>query len=204
MIAILDYGMGNLKSVLNLCARAGAPAKIASRPEALAGATHLILPGVGNFAKGIENVRNAGFVPAIEKSLAGGAKLLGICLGMQLLGESSEEGDAKGLGLVKGRVVRFSFADESLRIPHVGFNSLEWDDARKNEPLFRHLPADARFYFTHSYHFAADDTADGIGTTEYGKRFPSVVRRGNVMGTQFHPEKSHHFGLALLRGFLEV
>jgi glutamine amidotransferase len=105
---------------------------------------------------------------------------------------------------LRAKVVRFRFEGESLRVPHVGFNTFEPTPHATEEPLFRHLPAGARFYFTHSYHMVCDAPEEILGVTTYGHRFPSVVRRGSVMGTQFHPEKSHHFGLAILRGFLEV
>lgn len=201
-IVIVDYGVGNLTSLLNLCKRLSVQAEISGRPEDILEARRLILPGVGSFAHGMENLRGRGLVEALNKKvLTDRAPLLGICLGMQLLAESSEEGNARGLGWIEAEVVKFRLEDHpGLRVPHVGFNDLQ----RVTHPLFKHVASDARFYFTHSYHMQCRSSERVLGTTDYGYNFPSVISRDNIFGTQFHPEKSHQAGLQLIRGFLEV
>lgn len=201
MIAILDYGMGNLRSVLNALEAIGADAFLAGSPEAVGDSDRLILPGVGAFGDGMRNLRERGFVEAMPDLLDGGRPLLGICLGMQMLASTSEEhGEHEGLGLVPGAVRRLA-PGGGLRVPHVGWNAVNplgktvlLDDAGNRD--------EQTFYFVHSYHFVADDAGDVTGVAGYGTDVTAVLERGSVMGVQFHPEKSQRDGLALLRRFV--
>lgn len=203
MIIILNYGVGNLNSIVNLCNRIGVPAKITSSLTDIASASKIILPGVGNFSQAMRNLVQSGLISSLEKRvLIDKVPLLGVCVGMQLLAKRSEEGNSDGLGWLDADVVRFRFEDSSqkLRVPHVGFNSIE----TKSAPLFNYLSGDSRFYFTHSYHLICSDPSLSVGTTVYGYPFTSVIQKENIFGTQFHPEKSHHSGINLIRGFVEA
>ncbi len=194
MIGILDYGMGNLRSVLKAIEYLGGAGVVTAEAAQLNGCEKLILPGVGSFGAGMRNLRARGLDGYIKRRAAAGTPVLGICLGMQfLLEESEEEGVFAGLGLVKGRVVPFTQG----KIPHMGWNGV--DNMRGQ--LFAGIPAGTRFYFVHSY-FA--DTAEEftLGTTEYYRTFASAVGKDNVFGVQFHPEKSGEAGLQLLRNFM--
>ena len=194
MIGIIDYGMGNLRSVLKAIEFLGGEGRVTARAEELDVCEKLILPGVGSFGAGMENLRRGGLDEYVRRRAAEGTPLLGICLGMQfLLEESEEEGLFQGLGLVKGRVVPFTEG----KIPHMGWNAVE--DMRG--PLFDGIPSGTQFYFVHSY-FA--DTAEEytLGKTEYYRTFASAVGKNNVFGVQFHPEKSGAAGLQLLRKYM--
>lgn len=196
MIGIIDYGMGNLRSVLKAIEFLGGEGRVTARAEELDACEKLILPGVGSFGAGMENLRRGGLDEYVRRRAAGGTPLLGICLGMQfLLEESEEEGLFQGLGLVKGRVVPFTEG----KIPHMGWNAVE--DMRG--PLFDGIPSGTQFYFVHSY-FA--DTAEEytLGKTEYYRTFASAVGKNNVFGVQFHPEKSGAAGLQLLRNYMRL
>ena len=196
MIGIIDYGMGNLRSVLKAIEFLGGEGRVTARAEELDACEKLILPGVGSFGAGMENLRRGGLDEYVRRRAAEGAPLLGICLGMQfLLEESEEEGLFQGLGLVKGRVVPFTEG----KIPHMGWNAVE--DMRG--PLFDGIPSGTQFYFVHSY-FA--DTAEEytLGKTEYYRTFASAVGKNNVFGVQFHPEKSGAAGLQLLRNYMRL
>jgi glutamine amidotransferase len=199
VIAVIDYGMGNLRSVLNALEAIDADARLVATPEAAAEGDRLILPGVGAFGDGMRNLRERGFVEALPDLLAGGRPLLGLCLGMQMLADASEEhGEHEGLGLVPG-VVRRLRPPDGLRVPHVGWNSVQ---ARNGSTLLGDDgDAEQTFYFVHSYHFIAERPEDVTGVSDYGAEVTAVVERGSVMGTQFHPEKSQRDGLALLRRF---
>jgi glutamine amidotransferase len=201
-VAVIDYGMGNLDSVARAVDECGGRPVLAERPKELASAAAVILPGVGAFAKGMENIRARGFDEALERDVvAAGVPLLGLCLGMQLLASHGDEGSgAHGLGLVPGTVVRIDPVD-GLRVPHVGWNEVHLDRASR---LFEGIESGRDFYFVHSYHFVVEDTADVVGWTEYGARIAAAVQRGNVYGVQFHPEKSQRAGFALLRNFLAL
>lgn len=202
-MVIIDYGIGNLNSILNLCNRLQVPAVISSDIADITKADRLILPGVGHFAEGMKNLIRSDLVSVLNSQVREKqVPLLGLCLGMQLLAKRSEEGNVDGLGWIEGEVVRFRFENQlaCLRIPHVGFNFVE----TKPSPLFRYLGPDSRFYFTHSYHFVCQHDQNVIGTTDYGYPFASVVQNQNIYGTQFHPEKSHQFGVNLIRGFVEA
>jgi len=202
MITIIDYGMGNLGSIQNMVKKAGYVAEISSESEAIAQAEKIILPGVGSFDRAMSNLKALGLTALIQQKAATGTPLLGICLGMQLLADSSEEGVMEGLGLIPGKVVKFDLP-ANFKVPHMGWNHVDYD---KHSVLFRHFDTleEARFYFVHSYYFAANQEADVIGQTSYGGSFASSVNKKNVYGVQFHPEKSHKFGLQLLKNFIEL
>ncbi len=200
MIAVIDSGVANLRSVANALNHLGASMKIAHTPADLNGADKIILPGVGAFGAGMAQVRARGFVEPLREYVARGVPLLGICLGMQMLFERSlEMGDFEGLGLLKGIVVRFPV--DGPKVPHIGWNRLK---PTCQSPLLRNIPAGGYAYFVHSY-YAQPATPDTIlATSDYGIDFPAVVGAGNVFGAQFHPEKSQKTGLQLLRNFIEM
>jgi imidazole glycerol-phosphate synthase subunit HisH len=201
VIVIVDYGMGNLGSIANMLKKIGAEACISSDPDEIGKANKLILPGVGAFDNGMKCLEEGGLLPVLnEKVLTNGAPVLGICLGAQLLARRSEEGTRSGLGWLAVDVRRFNFGTETpgLRIPHMGWNTIE---VRQLSPLFENMYEEPRFYFVHSYHLCCDDPEDVAATADYGYEFTAAVQRGNIMGTQFHPEKSHKFGMRLLENF---
>jgi glutamine amidotransferase len=198
MIAIIDYGMGNLRSVQ----KAGAEAEIYATPEGLERAEALVLPGVGAFGQGMENLRARGFLPAIHQRVENGTPLLGICLGLQLLFEESEEmGRHKGLGLFPGLVKRFGAAPggEPLKVPHIGWNQIH---PVRPSALLEGIPAGSYAYFVHSYYAEPRDESVILATTDYGLDFASVVGRDHIFGLQFHPEKSQAVGLRMLQNFV--
>ncbi|MGB3457319.1 MAG: imidazole glycerol phosphate synthase subunit HisH [Litorimonas sp.] len=197
-ITIVDYGMGNIGSLLNMFRRVGADAEVSAQPAAIAKARKILLPGVGAFDAAMSRIDELGLrEPLRARALEDGVPFLGICLGMQLLLDRSEEGEAQGLGLIPGHAVRFP-RHETLKVPHMGWNAVE---IVKDTPLTSDLPDDPRFYFVHSYHVEARDRADVMLACTYGLRFDAGLNRGNIYGAQFHPEKSHKFGMAMLRGF---
>jgi glutamine amidotransferase len=201
MVVIVDYGMGNLGSIVNTLRRIGVSAKVTSDPDDILAADRIILPGVGAFDKGMENLKGAGLVPALEEQvLENGVPILGICLGMQLLSERSAEGHVPGLGWIRGETVRFQFDSNGgrMKIPHMGWNSVE----PNGDPLLSTITSDDRFYFVHSYHIARIDEELVSGTTTYGYAFPSVIRQGNIHGIQCHPERSHSSGVRVLKNFV--
>ncbi|MBI4404001.1 MAG: imidazole glycerol phosphate synthase subunit HisH [Deltaproteobacteria bacterium] len=202
MLVIVDYGVGNLNSIINLCNRLDVQATVARDLSDIEKATKLILPGVGHFARAMDNLKQSGVIPILTRKVKEEkTPLLGFCVGMQLLAKHSEEGDVDGLGWIDAQVVKFRFDKQTLKlkIPHVGFNTI----ATKESPIFKHVPDKSRFYFTHSYHLVCRDVRNVIGTTEYGYSFPSVIQDEKIYGTQFHPEKSHQAGINLIRGFVE-
>jgi glutamine amidotransferase len=198
MIAIVDYGVGNLGSIRNMFKRVGLEAQIVSEPDLLAQARKIILPGVGAFDYAMERLDASGLRPVLEsKALEEKVPVLGICLGMQLLTEGSDEGKRPGLGWIKARAERFPEGG-GLKIPHMGWNLVT---RSRRSPLTEGLEDDARFYFVHSYAVSVKDEADSILTCDYGIRFEAAINRGNLYGAQFHPEKSHRFGMRLLANF---
>lgn len=203
MIAILDYGIGNLLSVKNMLDRAGArDVVITSKAEDVQAADKLVLPGVGHFDNGMRKLRASGLYDTLnEKVLEQKAPVIGICLGAQMLTKGSEEGTEPGLGWINAECRRFDQArmNEKLPVPHMG-----WADvtAKKNSALLTDVPAEPRYYFTHSYHIVCSDPSDELLTAHYGYDFTAAVQHDNIVGTQFHPEKSHKFGMHLLANFV--
>jgi glutamine amidotransferase len=197
VIAVVDYGMGNLSSIANMLKRVGCPALVTSDPAEIAAAERLILPGVGAFDTGMGRLRETGLLEVLERRVRKDrVPTLGICLGMQLLARSSEEGGLPGLGWLDATVVRFR--GEGLKVPHMGWNTVR---AVKPGGLLEGLGDPPRFYFVHAYRLRLDRPEDLLGETVHGGPFPSVVGNGNLLGVQFHPEKSHRFGMGLLRNF---
>ncbi|NWG14826.1 MAG: imidazole glycerol phosphate synthase subunit HisH [Acidobacteria bacterium] len=199
-VVIIDYGMGNLRSIEKAIAAVGGNAMISSDPGVVRGAERLILPGVGAFGDAMDNLRRNGLEEAVKEAAGKGTPLLGLCLGLQLLFCDSEEfGSHRGLGIVPGKVRRFD--KPGLHVPHVGWNQVE---SRWPDPLLSGIPEGSYFYFVHSYFVEPRDDADAIAWTDYGGRFCSVARRGSAWGVQFHPEKSQEMGKRLLYNFLRT
>lgn len=199
-VSLIDYGLGNLGSVLNMLKRVGANSRLVKNAEEIASSDRLILPGIGAFDTGMRLLNEAGLSPAIKAFASTGRPVMGICLGMQLLLDSSEEGSLAGLGLISGRSLRIPDAD-GIRVPHMGWNSVE---PVRDDPLVAELPEGSRFYFVHSYRVVPDADQDVLATTEYGVPFASMIRSENVMGAQYHPEKSHAFGMRVLSNFVSL
>ncbi len=223
MITIIDYGIGNLRSVEKAFQHVGAEVLRTDRAEDLARADHLVLPGVGAFGACINEVHRRRLKQPILEAVDRGVPFLGVCVGMQMLFEISEEmGEHQGLGILPGRVVRFervnaqvaatAYADESddtefgaetplLKVPHMGWNTVV---PRRDSPLLAGIERGAYFYFVHSYHAVPTTPIDVLATTTYGVDFPAIVARNNVFGVQFHPEKSQHNGLRILKNFAQL
>jgi glutamine amidotransferase len=201
VLLVVDYGMGNVSSIRNMLSRCGATDVVVSGdPLLLQAAQRIILPGVGAYDAAMRNIETRGLRVPLITAAKKGTPLLGICLGMQLLAEGSAEGTLPGLGLIKGFVRRFepSRFDAPAKIPHMGWNYV---DVTQSHRLFAGDSETPRFYFVHSYHFVCRDKEDVIGETNHGYRFTSAIARANVVGVQFHPEKSHSFGKRLLDNF---
>ncbi len=204
-VTIIDYGIGNLRSLQKALETVGASVLRTDDPQRILEAERLVLPGVGAFRACMQEIEQRGLVDPIIQATEAGTPLLGICVGLQLLFESSEEGGTyPGLGLIPGRVVRFPEAppeapDERLKIPHIGWNRIH---PRHPHALFEGLPPSPYFYFVHSYHAWAEEERHVLAETRYGVSFPSAVHREHILGVQFHPEKSQRNGLQLLRNFL--
>jgi len=200
-ITVIDYGIGNLRSVTKALEFLGCQVTLTSDPNEVMRANKLVLPGVGAFGAGMRNLTQLGLVDAIRDAVQRGTPLLGICLGLQLLFDESEEmGRHEGLKLVRGKVVRFPETN-NIRIPHMGWNALK---IRKSEPLFKGVPDGAMVYFVHSYFPVPDDNSVIAATTEHGVEFVSAIAIDNIFGTQFHPEKSSKVGLQILRNFVAL
>jgi glutamine amidotransferase len=202
MIAIVDYGVGNLGSIQNMFTRIGAQSLITSESETIENSDKLVLPGVGAFDTGMNNLERLGLITILNKQvLERGVPILGICLGMQLFSSGSEEGSAPGLGWIEAQTIRFHFDEDSnLRIPHMGWDSL---DVRQSGSILDGRSDESRYYFVHSYHVRCKHESNVLATTNYGIVFHSAVIKENIIGMQFHPEKSHKFGMKLLRNFSE-
>lgn len=201
MITIIDYGAGNIGSVLNMIRHVGGQAEVAGNAAGVLGAKKVLLPGVGSFDNAMTRLAGLGLAEPLKERARAGVPFLGICLGMQLLANESEEGRMAGLGLIPGRVRRFRFEGEAakLKIPHMGWNRVT---PVRVHPLGQGLEEGARFYFVHSYYFDCERDEDVLFRSVYGHEFTSGVQRGNVMGVQFHPEKSHRYGMQLIRNFV--
>lgn len=219
MLCIIDYGIGNLRSIEKALEAVGANVVRSDNPKDIESADRVVLPGVGAFGACANEINRRGLVEPIQSAIDVGKPFLGVCIGMQLLFDVSEEmGLHRGLGVLPGRIVRFQptyaaapamIAGDAeaapdpaiLKIPHMGWNTVQ---PTREDPLLAGLPSPAYFYFVHSYHVVPNDMSDVLGVTEYGFRFPAIVQRNNVYGVQFHPEKSHDNGLAILKNFARL
>lgn len=199
-VAIIDYGLGNLGSVVNMLKRVGAQSRRVSTAEEVLQSDRVLLPGIGAFDLGVDLLDQHDLIEPLRQFAASGRPILGICLGMQLLLDSSEEGIRKGLGLIPGRSLRFEESD-GLRVPHMGWNRAI---PTREDALVEGLPEDSRFYFVHSYRVVPEAEEHVLATTQYGVSFVSMIRDGNVMGAQYHPEKSHTFGMRVLQNFASI
>ncbi len=203
MITVIDYGLGNLASIYNMFKKIGIDVLISSDKEAINKATKLILPGVGSFDAGMDNLHARDMIPLLDTKVNHEKTLiLGICLGLHLFTASSEEGKNTGLGWLKAKTLKFkkNYNDQpgELKIPHMGWNEIT---IQRSYKLIEDLPTPSRFYFAHSYYIICDNQQDILTTTNYGTDFASIIQCGNILGAQFHPEKSHKFGMQLLRNF---
>ena len=205
MITIIDYGLGNVLAFVNMYKRLNIPVSIAKSTEDLTDSDKLILPGVGSFDHAMQKLDRSGMRQAIEKLvLQRGLPILGICVGMQMLARSSDEGILPGLGWIDGIVRKFDSSDTpygNTYLPHMGWNDVK---PLSGQTLFKDMMQDARFYFLHSYYFECQDQSAILAMTNYGSQFSSSVNHNNVYGVQFHPEKSHRFGCQLLKNFAEL
>ncbi|WP_136146881.1 imidazole glycerol phosphate synthase subunit HisH [Escherichia coli] len=204
MITIIDYGIGNIQAFLNVYKRLGINAGVARSVEDIFSATHLILPGVGAFDQAMTLFNNSGLRDSIEKRVyEEKIPIIGICVGMQMLATSSEEGSMPGLGWIPGTVRAFSsnISSQNLPMPHMGWNNLI---KRTSTPLLKDFAVEPSFYFLHSYYYECDDTGDVLATANYGHNFHCIISRNNIYGIQCHPEKSHSSGSQLLKNFAEI
>jgi len=199
MITIINYGLGNLGSIANMIKKIGGESIITSNPEKILRAKKLILPGVGSFDKGMLNLKDLSLINILNKKvLVEKTPILGICLGMQLMLNSSEEGNETGLGWIDAKTIKFSA--NTLKVPHMGWNTVK---NIKESKLFDELESEKRFYFVHSYYVKCNDEKDILTTTPYGNDFVSAFEKENLIGVQFHPEKSHKFGMSIIKNFVE-
>ncbi len=200
MVTIVDYGMGNLRSVQKAFERINVPALVTKNPADITKVHKILLPGVGHFKQGMKNLEETGFADAIKEAVIVNKKcILGICLGMQLLTQHSEEGNVNGLSLISGNTYRFPASH--LKIPHMGWNSLNF---RNNRSLLKGLDSEALFYFVHSYFVTCNEKINIASETFYGNIFVSSFQKDNIFGCQFHPEKSHDAGLQILKNFADL
>ena len=202
-ICIIDYGLGNLASIRNMIRKAGGKSEISADPAKVASAEKLILPGVGHFAAGMQNLHNSGILPVFNEAfLKKKTPILGICLGMQLMAKHSEEGDVDGLGWFDAEIIRFRQEQMgTLKVPHMGWNLVH---TTRDNNLIPFSDEEKRFYFVHSYIVVPDNPNIIIGSTHYGGEFCAAFQSNNIFGVQFHPEKSHRFGMKLIKRFIEL
>lgn len=204
MIAIIDYGLGNVKAFAHVYKNLNIPATIAKESKDLKNAAKIILPGVGAFDHAMERLNKSGMHELLDELvLRKNVPVLGICVGMQMLANNSEEGKLSGLRWIDGEVKKFvpASTNDTFFIPHMGWNNII---SLKENDLMKGLDSNSRFYFLHSYYFSCNNTDDIVAVTDYGNRFACVVNRGNIFGVQFHPEKSHQWGVQLLKNFAEL
>lgn len=202
MTGIIDYGMGNIGSLVNMVERLGENTLIISDTSGVKNADKLILPGVGSFDNGIKRIKECGLWDLLNRSvLIDKIPILCICLGMQLITKRSDEGNLEGLGWIDAEAIKFTFVDKSVKVPHMGWNQVKFI---KDSKLLNGIPGDPRFYFVHSYYVRCNSENDILGITNYHNDFVSVIEKGNIFATQFHPEKSHKYGLGLIKSFIEL
>jgi len=204
MIIIIDYGLGNIRAFANVYERLNIPVSVAITSDDLKAATKIILPGVGAFDHSMSKLNNSGMRDTLDKLvLDHRLPILGICVGMQMLAKSSEEGVLPGLGWIDGTVKRFdaSVLNSKTQLPHMGWNTIR---PNNGNPLLVNFNNDSRFYFLHSYYFQCNNPNDTIATTDYGIQYSSAINHNNIYGVQFHPEKSHQWGIQLLKNFAEL
>jgi imidazole glycerol-phosphate synthase subunit HisH len=202
MITVVDYGVGNISSLLNMYDYLGIEAQSSSDKNVIISASHLILPGIGAFDKAMATLINADLVEPVKVAAECGSQIMGVCLGMHLLANHSEEGKLPGLGMIDAEVVRINIeSDLELKIPHMGWANI---DKSKSSDLFPDADSQERFYFAHSYYLSPASNALVSATVNYGKKLCVAVSQGNIHGVQFHPEKSHKFGMRLMKAFAEL
>ncbi len=203
-VVVVNTGVANVRAITNMLRRLHAQAEISDQPERLRKADCLILPGVGSYDAAVKRIQERGLWEVLDDKVSAGTPIMGICLGMQLMAEGSDEGERPGFGWFRGKFKRFRSDDggeTKLRVPHMGWNLIEDIGDR---PLYADMDGEARFYFDHSYYFIPEKTEEWCGATRYGVRFASGIMRDNLYGLQFHPEKSHRFGLQLFKNFLQL
>ena len=204
MIVIIDYGVGNLGSIRNMLNKIGVEGVISSETNIIDAASKLILPGVGAFGYGIKKLNDSGIIKTLEKKVLGEkTPILGICLGAQLFTRRSEEGRINGLGWFDAETVKFDFGNnpQNLKIPHMGWSDVTFNPSSR---LFTDMYSEPRFYFVHAYHLKTIHKQEIVATSVYGHEFCSGMERDNIVGVQFHPEKSHKFGMRILKNFVEL
>lgn len=204
MLCIIDYGSGNVGAIANICERERIPYLISHDPASFKAATHFLLPGVGAFDPTIETLRDSGILASLEIEVMDCRKpIMGICVGMHLLANGSDEGERRGLGWIPGHVARINTEvfNAPPHLPHMGWNSIAGD---ANDPLLMGVDLERGFYFLHSYYFKVDNTQDIVANVNYGADLPCIVRRGHIIGAQFHPEKSHSNGIHLIKNFVGI
>lgn len=202
MITIIDYNMGNIRSVAKAFKKLNAPFVIGNEPRDIKKATHLVLPGVGAFGDGMKNLHELKLIPLLEEQVLQKKKpFLGICIGMQLLASAGKEhGDHRGLGWINGVVRRFAIDEKKYKIPHIGWNDIT---IKKKQPLFQEVPQGSDFYFVHSFHLVPHDESVIAARCAYGEQFAAAVAKDNIFGVQFHPEKSQQHGIQVIKNFID-
>ncbi len=202
MIVIVNYGLGNLGSIKNMFKKIGVESIISSEPSQIINASKLVLPGVGNFGKGMYELEKSGLKDLLtQKVINNKTPILGICLGMQLMTDDSEESGSKGLGWIPARTLKFNFDSLALKVPHMGWNTVQ---VSNDNPLIENSEEEIRYYFVHSYYVKVSDEIHSLAKTNYGITFEAAIQKDNIYGVQFHPEKSHKFGMNLLQNFSKI